>query len=80
MTHQLKYLGPEQHTRSISVSEAKAGGFVLHEKLQWDAANRHSVLVDNLDPTALEFFESDPDFKVTEASDVADPEKPAKSR
>jgi hypothetical protein len=79
--HQIKYLGPVQHTRSISVTEAKAAGFVLAEKLQWDAEHRHAVLVDNLDPTALEFFENDPDFKVTEAgAEDAAPEKPAKSR
>lgn len=65
-THQLKFLGPAVVTRSISVKEAKAGGFVLAEDLEWSLANRHTLLVDDLDDTAVEYFQGDDEFRVKE--------------
>lgn len=73
--HQLKYTGPTQHTRTISVKEAKGAGFVLAEDLRWGLDNRHTVLVDDLDSTALDYFKGDSDFKVTEIeATAAEPE------
>jgi hypothetical protein len=68
MSHQIKYLGPTQHTRQISRADAKTAGFVLAEDLEWSLANRHSLILDDLDETALEYFAGDPDFRVKEVA------------
>lgn len=65
--HQIKYTGPTQHTRIISAKDAEAAGFVLPEKeMEWGLQNRHTLVVENLDESALEYFQSDPDFRVKE--------------
>ena len=67
MTHQIKYTGPTQHTRIITKKDAEGAGFILEDNLSWSLSNRHSVIAD-LDETAVEYFQSDPDFRLKEIS------------
>jgi hypothetical protein len=73
--HQIKYTGPSQHTRIITAKEAEGAGFVLPGDLTWGLETRHSLILEDLDETALEYFQSDPDFRVKEISSGDEEEK-----
>lgn len=72
MSHQVKYLGPTEHTREITKAQAKNAGFILASDLQWTLASRHTLILDDLDETAVEFFNESDEFRVKEVSDDED--------
>lgn len=79
-THQVKYTGPTQHTRILTAADGKNIGVIFpKEDMVWSLDNHHTLLLDDLDETAVEFFEAKDgdggDFKVRELQ-VAEGDEP----
>ncbi len=69
--HQVRYTGPTQHTRVLTKEDGKKIGVIFPEDaMVWSLDNHHTLILDDLDETAVEWFEGKDvdaaDFRIKE--------------
>lgn len=76
--YRVKFTGPEVVIRQLHAKDESEKGVILPSDLEWSRNNRHSLILEDLDESAVDFFKGDDEFSISEIKEDAAPSKPAK--
>src|SRR5215207_3151344 len=67
--HVVQFTHPnrELYVRELLKREEAKKGLFLPEDLRWSKDNGHTLVLDDLDQSAIDFFENDPEFSIRDA-------------